>query len=143
MDFIKGYCAKALDEKKTTLLLRICTIFFVLAALVLALLNLGVISSIQSLSWGAISGFFLAPYVYSALGRKTTKAGAIAGSVVGLACAVLIPTLVKSAVPSVAKYCSTVNACAVATVLPLIVTPIVSAFTKKPDQAFIAEIFGD
>ena len=32
-----------------------------LAALVLALLNLGVISSIQSLSWGAISGFFLAP----------------------------------------------------------------------------------
>ena len=141
MDFIKGYCAKSLDEKKTTLLLRICTIFFVLAALVLALLNLGVISSIQSLSWGAISGFFLAPYVYSALGKKTTKAGAITGSIVGLACAVLIPTLVKSAFPAVARYCSTVNACAVATVLPLLVTPIVSAFTKKPDPAFIAEIF--
>ena len=141
MDFIKGYCAKTLDEKKTTLLLRICTIFFVLAALVLALLNLGVISSIQSLSWGAISGFFLAPYVYSALGKKTTKAGAITGSIIGLACAVLIPTLVKSAFPAIARYCSTVNACAVATVLPLLVTPIVSAFTKKPDPAFIAEIF--
>ncbi len=143
MDFIKGYCAKGLDEKKTTTLLRFCTIFFVFAALVLALLNLGVISSIQSLSWGAISGFFLAPYVYSALSKKVTKAGAITGSIIGLACAVLIPTLVKSAAPSIAKYCSTVNACAIATVIPLIITPIVSAFTKKPDPDFIEHIFSD
>ena len=141
MDFIKGYCAKDLDEKKTTTLLRICTLFFVLAALVLALLNLGVISSIQSLAWGSMSGFFLAPYVFGTLGKKTTKAGAIAGSIVGLACAVLIPTLVKSSVPSIAKYCSTVNACAVATILPLIVTPIVSSFTKKMDEAHVAFIF--
>ena len=143
MDFIKGYCAKGLDEKKTTLLLRICTIFFVFAALVLALLNLGVISSIQSLAWGSMSGFFLAPYVFGTLGKKTTKAGAVAGSIVGLACAVLIPTLVKSSVPSIAKYCSTVNACAVATVIPLIITPIVSAFTKKPDPAHIERIFAE
>ena len=143
MDFLKGYFLKDLDEKKTTLLLRVCTIFFVVAALVLALLNLGVISSIQSLSWGAISGFFLAPYVYSALSKRVTKAGAITGSVVGLACAVLIPTLVKSSVPSIAKYCSTVNACAVATVIPLIITPIVSAFTKKPEPEFIERIFAE
>ena len=142
MDFIKGYCAKDLDEKKTTMLLRICTLFFVLAALVLALLNLGVISSIQSLAWGSMSGFFLAPYVFGTLGKKVTKAGAIAGSIVGLACAVLIPTLCKSAFPAIAKYCSTVNACAIATILPLIVTPVVSAFTKKPDEAHIARIFG-
>ena len=143
MDFIKGYCAKDLDEKKTTTLLRFCTIFFVLAALVLALLNLGVISSIQSLAWGAISGFFLAPYIYSALSKKVTTAGAIAGSVVGLACAVLIPTVGKSAFPSIARWCTTVNACAVATVLPLIVTPIVSAFTKKPDPKYIEYMFSD
>ncbi len=131
MDFLKGYRMKKLDENKTTLLLRICTIFFVLAALVLALLNLGVISSIQSLAWGSMSGFFLAPYVYGTLGKKVTKTGAIVGSIVGLACAVLIPTLCKSAFPGIARYCTTVNACAVATVLPLIVTPIVSSFTKK------------
>ena len=141
MDFIKGYCAKDLDEKKTTVLLRICTLFFVVAALVLALLNLGVISSIQSLAWGAMSGFFLAPFVYGTLGKRVTKAGAISGSVVGIACAVLIPTLVKSLCPSIAKYCSTVNACAVATVLPMIVTPIVSAFTKKFDKEHIDFVF--
>jgi len=141
MDFLKGYCLKNLDEKKTTLLLRICTMFFVLAALVLALLNLGVISSIQSLAWGAMSGFFLAPYIYGTLGKKVTKAGAIAGSVVGIACAVLIPTVVKSSCPDIAKYCSTVNACAVATVLPMIVTPIVSAFTPKLDAKHISFVF--
>jgi SSS family solute:Na+ symporter len=143
MDILKGYCVKDMDEKKTTTVLRICTLFFVLAALVLALLNLGVISSIQSLAWGAISGFFLAPYVYGTLSKRVTKAAAITGSLLGLACAVLIPTLVKSSFPAIAKYCNTVNGCAVATVLPLIMTPIISAFTKKPDPEHIAMIFGD
>ena len=137
MDFIKGYVKKDLSEKSTTNLLRFCTLFFVVAALVLALLNLGVISSIQSLAWGAMSGFFLAPYIYGVLGKKTTKAGAISGSVVGLAAAVLIPTVIKSSVPALAPYCSTVNACAVATVLPLIVVPVVSAFTRKYDKEHI------
>ena len=142
MDFLKGYFLKDLSEQKTTLLLRVCTVLFMLAALVLALLNLGVISSIQSLAWGAISGFFLAPYVFGTLGKTVTKAGAIAGSIVGLACALLIPTLVKAAFPALAPYCTTVNACAVATVLPLVVTPIVSAFTKKLDPAYLNTIFG-
>jgi len=142
MDFLKGYFLKDLSEQKTTLLLRVCTVLFMLAALVLALLNLGVISSIQSLAWGAISGFFLAPYVFGTLGKTVTKAGAIAGSIAGLACALLIPTLVKAAFPALAPYCTTVNACAVATVLPLVVTPIVSAFTKKLDPAYLDTIFG-
>ena len=114
----------------------------VVLALVLALLNLGVISSIQSLAWGAISGFFLAPYVFGTLGKRVTKAGAIAGSMVGLACALLIPTLVKAAFPALAPYCTTVNACAVATLLPLIVTPIVSAFTEKLDPVWLETILG-
>jgi SSS family transporter len=142
MDFLKGYFLKDLSEQKTTLLLRVCTVLFMLAALVLALLNLGVISSIQSLAWGAISGFFLAPYVFGTLGKTVTKAGAIAGSIAGLACALLIPTLVKAAFPALAPYCTTVNACAVATVLPLAVTPVVSAFTKKLDPAYLDTIFG-
>ena len=142
MDFLKGYFLKDLSEQKTTLLLRVCTVLFMLAALVLALLNLGVISSIQSLAWGAISGFFLAPYVFGTLGKTVTRAGAIAGSIVGLACALLIPTLVKTAFPALAPYCTTVNACAVATVLPLAVTPVVSAFTKKLDPAYLDTIFG-
>ena len=143
MDFLKGYFLKDLDETKTNILLKVCTVVFMLAALVLALLNLGVVSSIQSLAWGAISGFFLAPYVFGTLGKKVTKAGAVAGSVVGLACSVLIPTVVKSVFPALAPYCTTVNACAVATVLPLIVTPIVSACTKPLPPEHIAYLFGD
>lgn len=142
MDFLKGYIFKDLDEKKTTILLRFCTIFFVLAALILAILNLGVISSIQSLAWGAMSGFFIAPYIYGTLTKNTTKAAAVTSSIVGLLTAVLIPTLVKSAFPAIAPYCSTVNACAIATVLPLLVVPVVNLFTKKFDPSFIKEIFG-
>lgn len=141
MDFIKGYIAKDLDERKTTNLLRICTLFFVAAALILAILNLGVISSIQSLAWGAMSGFFIAPYIYGTLTKDTTKTSAITSSIVGLLCAVLIPTLVKSAIPSLAPYCTTVNACAVATVLPLLIVPVLNLFTKKFDKEFIKKIF--
>jgi len=141
LDFIKGYISKDINEKKTTILLRICTLFFVVAALSLALMNLGVISSIQSLAWGAMSGFFLAPYVYGTLGKWPTKTSAIVGSLVGLAAAVMIPTVIKSYFPAIAQYCTTVNACAVATVLPLIVVPIVSAFTKKVEPERIAFCF--
>ncbi|MCR5577040.1 MAG: hypothetical protein K6F56_08540 [Oscillospiraceae bacterium] len=141
VDFIKGYVKKDMSEERTTVLLQFCTVFFVLGSLVLALLNLGVISSIQSLAWGAMSGFFLAPYVYGTLGKWPTKTAAITGSIVGLACAVLIPTVVKSAFPDIAKYCSTVNACAIATTLPLIVVPIVSAFTKKVEPGRVAFCF--
>ena len=141
VDFIKGYIKKDMTEERTTVLLQFCTVFFVLGSLVLALLNLGVISSIQSLAWGAMSGFFLAPYVYGTLGKWPTKTAAITGSVVGIACAVLIPTVVKSAFPDIAKYCNTVNACAIATTLPLIVVPIVSAFTKKVEPGRVAFCF--
>ena len=142
-DFIKGYVKKDLNEKQTTRLLQGCTVFFVVAALVLALLNLGVISSIQSLAWGAMSGFFLAPYIYGTLGKWPTKAGAIAGSVSGIAIAVLIPTLVKSVFPGLAPYCTTVNACAIATIVPMIVMPVVSAFTKKVSPARVRFAFDE
>ena len=88
-----------------------------------------------------MSGSFLAPYVYGALGKWPTKASAIAGSVVGIACAVLIPTVVKSSFPNIAQYCTTVNACAVATVLPLLVVPVVSTSTKKMDKDYVDPMF--
>ncbi len=141
VDFIKGYVKKDLSEARTTVLLKFATVFFVLGSLVLALLNLGVISSIQSLAWGAMSGFFLAPYVYGALGKWPTKTAAITGSVVGIACAVLIPTACKSAFPEIAKYCTTVNACAIATTVPMIVVPVVSALTKKVEPERVAYCF--
>ncbi len=141
VDFIKGYVKKDLSEARTTVLLKFATVFFVLGSLILALLNLGVISSIQSLAWGAMSGFFLAPYVYGALGKWPTKTAAITGSVVGIGCAVLIPTVCKSAFPEIAKYCTTVNACAIATTVPMIVVPIVSALTKKVDAERVAYCF--
>ncbi len=142
-DFIKGYIKKDLNDRQTTQLLQLCTVFFVAAALILALLNLGVISSIQSLSWGAMSGFFLAPYLYGTLTKWPTKAGAIAGSVSGIAIAVLVPTLVKGAFPAIAPYCSTVNACALATIVPMVVVPAVSVFSRKLDVLRVEFAFSD
>lgn len=142
-DFIKGYIKKDMSEKSVNILLKVCTAFFIVAALVVALLKLGIVSSLQSLAWGAMSGFFIAPYIYGTTTKWVTKAGAIAGSVFGLAAAILIPTLVKSACPSIAPYCSTVMACAIATVVPMIIVPIVSAFTKKYDKKHLDFCFSD
>jgi len=143
MDFIKGYIKKDMSDKSVTTLMRILSVVFVALALVLALLNLGVISSIQSLAWGAMSGFFLSPYLYSIIGgKRTSSAAAITGGAVGISCALLIPTVVKAVVPaSIAVYCTTVNACAVALILPLIVVPCVSIFTKKPSQEHLEFVY--
>jgi len=125
MDFVKGYVKKDMKEEKVTLLMRILSIVFVVLAVALALLNLGAVSKLQSLAWGAMSGFFLTPYMYGVLWKGTTKAGAMAGGIVGVACAVILPLAFKM---------TTINACFFALLVPIVVVPLVSLVTPKLDK---------
>jgi len=128
MDFIKGYLKKDMKDEKVTLLMRVLTIVFVVLAVSLALMNLGAVSRLQSLAWGAMSGFFLTPYMYGILWKRTTKVGAMAGGIVGVACAVILPLAFKM---------STINACFYALLVPIAVVPLVSLVTPKPSEKFL------
>jgi Na+/proline symporter len=116
-------------------LLRVLCAVFVGLSLVIALAKPAVIVNLMIMSWGTLSGVFLAPYVYGLFWRRTTRAGVWAGALSGLACAVgLFLGWGADGIPL---------AGAVAMLVPLAVVPLVSLATRPPDAARLALAFGD
>ena len=101
-------------------------------------MNVTFIAQLMGLSWGALAGSFLAPFLYSLYWKKTTKASCIAcfiwGSVLMLA-----NMFFKSSFPAVLQ--SPINCGAFAMLGGMIIVPIVSAFTKAPTAEETDAIF--
>jgi len=104
-------------------------------SLLIALAKPAVIVNLMVMSWGTLSGVFLAPYVYGLFWRRTTRAGVYAGMASGLACAlVLFPTWGADGVPL---------AGALAMSVPVLVVPLVSLVTAAPEARLVEAAFGD
>lgn len=122
------------DSKATMALMRVFCAVFVLASLVIAMNKVDVIVNLMAMSWGALSGAFLAPYIYGLFWKRTTKAGAFAGMISGVGlCVILAISWGSSNVPV---------AGAISMIVPMLVVPIVSLLTKAPPQGIIDEAFG-
>ena len=143
IDLIKGYVAPKASEKTHLLIFRICCAVFVILSFLIALTSPSWIVALTALSWGAVSGGFLAPYMYGLFWRGTTRAGAIAGMITGL--------LVSNGIywglfvakgPAVAKSFSPIAATA-AMLIPFVVVPLVSLATRKLEPERIAKAFED
>jgi Na+/proline symporter len=120
---------------RTMALLRTLCAVFVGFSLFVALARPAFIVNLMVMSWGTLSGVFLAPYVYGLFWRRTTRAGVWAGMVSGLAAAIaLFFAWGQDGVPL---------AGAIAMLLPLAVVPAVSLVTRAPDAARVALAFGD
>ncbi len=123
------------NPKRTMLLMRLLCAVFVGLSLFIALAKPAVIVNLMIMSWGTLSGVFLAPYLYGLFWRGTTRAGVWAGMVVGLLTAVvLFLGWGADGVPL---------AGAVAMLLPLAVVPAVSLLTRAPTEERLAVAFGD
>jgi SSS family solute:Na+ symporter len=87
----------------------------------------------MSLSWGAVSGSFAAPYIYGLYWKGATKAGAYVGLLSGLFIEiVLFFVLGASRSPLAASL---------AIIVPFIVVPLVSRFTAPPEKALLDRAF--
>ena len=96
------------------------------------------IAQLMGISWGALAGSFLAPFLYSLYWKKTTKAACWTSFVFG--CMIMVLNLVAgSHFPALLQ--SPINCGAFAMLTGLIVVPVVSLFTKKPDAALIENTF--
>ncbi|HIU48271.1 MAG TPA: sodium:solute symporter [Candidatus Avimonoglobus intestinipullorum] len=118
----------------------LCLLFVVLSFL-FATMNISIIVNIMSFSWGVVSGCFIGPYIWGIYSKRITKAGAWSGMICGLL-AVGIPTAVISIIdgfPAAAALAPEMGVFAMA--LSIIVTPVVSAFTKKFDKKHLETVF--
>jgi SSS family transporter len=120
-------------QKQIMLLMRVLCAVFVALSLWIAMKQFDIIVNLMVIAWGALSGAFLAPYLYGLFWRRATKAGAYAGMISGVGTAVgLFWFWGKPLIPV---------AGAIAMVVPLLVMPVVSFLTSPPDEAHLAKCF--
>jgi SSS family transporter len=133
---IYGAFAKGENKQKNTMLLmRLLCGVFVGLSLLIAVSKVDAIVNLMVVAWGALSGAFLAPYLYGLFWKRVTLAGAWAGLITGLGASVgLTAYWGKPSIPV---------AGAIAMVAPLIVVPIVSLFTSPPSEELLKKAFGE
>jgi solute:Na+ symporter, SSS family len=135
IDFYGAFVNRHVNQKQTMLLMRLLCAVFVALSLIIAMSKVDVIVNLMVMSWGALAGVFLAPYVYGLFWKRTTKAGAFAGIFTGLAASLSLFLLWgKEGIPL---------AGAITMFLPLIVVPVVSLCTKPLPKELVDAAFTD
>jgi SSS family solute:Na+ symporter len=133
LDFIKGNIVKNLSEKKQLLIMRLLIVGFIVLSVVIALDPPTFIAQLMGISWGALAGSFLAPFLYGLYWKRVTKAAVWASFAAGVGITVSNMFL---------KYiASPINAGAIAMVAGLVVVPVVSLLTPRMDKGKVREIF--
>lgn len=133
LDFIKGNLVKNLSEKKQLLIMRILIVFFIAISVVLALNPPTFIAQLMGISWGALAGAFLAPFLYGLFWKGTTQLSVWASFFVGVG--ITVANMFLNFIDS------PINAGAAAMAAGLIVVPVVSFVTPKLEKRKIEEIF--
>ena len=142
IDFLKGHIIKNMDEKKQLLSIRILIVVFIAISVVIAIVqykgNITFIAQLMGVSWGALAGAFLAPFLYGLYWKRTTAASAWVSFIFGsgfMVCNMLF----RSRFPALLQ--SPINAGAFAMVSGLILVPVVSLISPKLENSFVDAAF--
>lgn len=142
LDVLKGHVFRKMDEKKQVFTMRVLIVVFILISVIIAIVqyksNVTFIAQLMGVSWGALAGAFLAPFLYGLYWKKTTKIACCVSFIFGAGIMVL-NMLFRSSFPTILQ--SPINAGAFAMIAGLIIVPVVSLFTKKPDTKLVEDTF--
>ena len=133
LDLIKDNIVKNMSEKKQIITMQVLIVFFLVVSVVIALDPPTFIAQLMGISWGALAGAFLAPFMYGLYWKGVTRAGVWAGFIagVGLTVANMFIGFIESPI----------NAGAAAMIAGLIVVPMVSLISPKLEKKKVDEIF--
>ena len=142
LDFLKDLRKRDMDEKQQLFTMRALIVVFIAISVVLAIVqyrsSVTFIAQLMGVSWGALAGAFLAPFLYGLYWKRTTKA-ACAASFIFSTVVMLLNTVERSHFPAVIQ--SPINAGAFCMLAGLIIVPLVSIVTAAPDKALVDDIF--
>ena len=140
--FIKDTIVKDMDEKRQILTMRLLIVVFIAISVVLAIVqyrsSVTFIAQLMGVSWGALAGAFLAPFLYGLYWKRTTRGACwvcfVFSTVVMLAnifAGTYFPPLLQSPI----------NAGAFCMLAGLVIVPVVSLFTPALPQEQIQRVF--
>ncbi len=142
IDFLKDNFIKNMDDKKQVLYIRVLIVVFIAISAVLALIQyksaVTFIAQLMGISWGALAGAFLAPFMYALYSKRVTKASCWVCFL--FSCILMTANIfIRSSFPAIIQ--SPINCGAVAMLAGLVIVPVVSLFTPKPDKTLVDNAF--
>jgi len=142
VDLIKDNLIKNMDEKKQVLWIRCLIVVFILISVIIAIIQykskVTFIAQLMGISWGALAGAFLAPFLFSLYSKKITAAAVWCCFIFSVTLMVS-NMLFRSMFPILLQ--SPINCAVLAMLSGFIIVPIVSLFTKKPHQGQVDAAF--
>ncbi|MDR2530493.1 MAG: sodium/solute symporter [Oscillospiraceae bacterium] len=142
LDFIKPLFRKDMAEKSQLLTIRVLIVFFVVVSGGLALLQyksaVTFIAQLMGISWGALAGAFIAPFMYGLYWKRVTVPAVWVSFAVGVGITVSNMLLNLAGRPFIK---SPINAGAIAMIAGLVAVPLVSLVTRKPKAELIVNAF--
>jgi len=151
LDLIGPAMGQKMTEKKKMLIMRIMIAIFIVISAVIAIVQakskVVFIAQLMGVSWGALAGAFLAPFLYGLFWKKTTRAAVYTSFVCGVA--ISIVQLVKSLTGFVfgvglldnVLFKTSLHSGVFAMLLGLTIVPIVSMLTQKSKPDGVDEMF--
>lgn len=133
LDFLKDNVMKNMSEKKQVRTMQVLIVFFIVLSVAIALDPPTFIAQLMGISWGALAGAFLAPFLYGLYWKRVSKAAVWASFAAGVGITVSNMFIGYIASP--------INAGAIAMIAGLIIVPVVSVLSPKPDTKKIDQIF--
>ena len=142
LDLIKDNFAPTMSEAKQVFLMRVLIVIFIAISAILALIqyksSVNFIAQMMGISWGAMAGAFLAPFMFSLYSKRVTTAACwtcFVFSVVLMSANMLI----RPMFPAIMQ--SPINAGAIAMIAGMLIVPIVSALTEPPERRLVDDAF--
>ncbi len=140
LDMIKDNIVKNMSQKKQVFIMRIFIVVFIVISAFIAINKdkLGYIADMMGISWGALAGAFLAPFMYGLYSKKVTKASVWASFIFGSGI-MIANMLIRPLFPAILQ--SPINCGAFAMIGGLILVPLVSLITPKMKKEKIDPMF--
>lgn len=142
LDFMRGSIVKDMDEKKQLLTIRILIVVFILISAVIAIVqykqNVMFIAQLMGVSWGALAGAFLAPFLYGLYWKRASRPAVVVCFLFS-SILMILNMLFRSSFPALLQ--SPINCGAFAMLFGLVLLPVVSVLTKAPDAGLVERCF--
>ncbi|MCR5201948.1 MAG: sodium:solute symporter [Lachnospiraceae bacterium] len=150
LDFIGPLTKKDMDEKKKMLILRIFVAVFIIISAAIAIVQaksrVTFIAQLMGISWGALSGAFLAPFMYGLYSKKVTRASVWVSFIFGVSI-MIVQLLVSLGVLTVSGpvltfiFRNSLYSGVFSMLFSLILVPVVSALTQGTKPKDVDNMF--
>ncbi|MDR3279305.1 MAG: sodium:solute symporter [Synergistaceae bacterium] len=142
LDFLNGGIVKRMDERAQLMSIRVLIAIFIIISTIIATVQYkdGVtfIAQLMGVSWGALAGAFLAPFMYGLYWRRTSSA-AVWCNFIFASAFMLANIFFRPQFPLM--LASPINAGAFTMIAGLIIVPAVSLITPAPDAKLVQNCF--